>query len=148
MRRLLYYIAMAAGIWFVLGHVGPTAKYEQLLEAGVPAQATVVRRDCDNHASFVYHFEATGRRFESRDRASSIGRRCVDLAPDERVAVVYLPDDPSVNMAGSPGQELHDEQRSVALAALVMPGLILWAVSRRPRVVTSSKNPPATPPSS
>jgi hypothetical protein len=136
--RLMYYVAMATGIWLGLSYLGPTEKYKRLVQAGAAAQATVVKQDCGNHGTFVYRFDVTGRRIESRDHASSMGRRCDELKPDEVVNIIYLPIDPSVNTVGSPREELREERQSVGLAAIVLPGVIIWAITRRRRKQTDA----------
>jgi len=134
MLRLASYVLMAIAFWLLLSHVGPTERYVQLARAGVPAEAVVVRPDCANHATFIYHFEVEGRQFESHDHASPTGRDCDSLKAGEKVGIFYLPTDPSVSMVGNLTAQLRGERTFVALTSLAMPGFILWAFARRRRL--------------
>ena len=133
MLRLLQFTAMAIGVWLALSYLGPSAKYEQLISAGVSTQGTVVRQDCHNHGSFIYRFEVDGRHIESSDKSSSIGRRCDELAMGESIKVTYLPTDSTVSMVGSPQAQLRNERQAIGLAALVVPAFVVWRMAKRRR---------------
>lgn len=132
--KIVSYFLMAIAFWLLLSHIGATERYVQLARAGVPVEAIVVRPDCGNHATFIYRFEVDGRQFESRDHASPTGRDCDSLKVGEKIEILYLPTDPSVTMVGNPNEQLLGERISIALASLVMPGFILWALARRRRL--------------
>jgi hypothetical protein len=124
---------MAATLWLLLSHLGRTERYEALARSNLTAQAVVTQPDCANHGTLVYRFEVAGRQFESRDIASPSGKDCASYKSGDTVQIVYLPDNPSIDAVGDPGDQLRGERGLVVVASLGMPAFIIWAFARRRR---------------
>jgi hypothetical protein len=128
MWRLAAYLLMAVALWILQGFEGRTQKYLLLSQDGVSAEAIVMKPDCGNHSTFIYHFSVDGREIESRDYSDG---DCHQLKPGQTVRIHYLPRDPTISMVGDPTKFLAGERKVALGMSLVLPGLILWAYSRR-----------------
>ena len=129
MRMTLAYVILAAAVSALLLNAGRFFEYRELIASGTQVLGEVVQQDCQNHDSFVYRFEASGQSFQNRGLTGAI-KPCSALRPGDRVNVYYLPREPSVSTSANPRDLLQNEEESVALAALVVPALVLWSVGR------------------
>ena len=132
MRIALIYIVLAAAVAAFLSYVGPLPLYRKLHAQGVPIQGVVTRRECENHNSFQYHFEANGSSFEARGR-EGVSKSCQALVPGDSVEAYYFPGDPKVNMSGNPAAALRNELTSIVSAAVILPAIAVWSYIRRRR---------------
>ena len=133
---LVAYLGLAAAVWFGLGRIN-LQNLRRLATEGVRADGTVTAPDCGNHATVRYTFEADGREISGVGQPGWGNPPCDQLRAGDRLEVWYIPAAPAVNRPGDPRPTLHNELVSVALAATVMPALLVGALtlaSRRQRV--------------
>ena len=139
MRRRLFlsltaYVVLAVGIWFGLGRIN-VSYFRRLATEGTPTQATVQKTDCENHSSIHYSFEADRKTFTGMGLDGSGNPPCRSLRAGDRIIVWHIPDDPTINCPGDPRLRLDNERISVAMAAFMMPAIIVgvatWQLHRR-----------------
>ena len=124
------YLGLAAAVWFGLGGLNlPT--FRRLVAEGVRADGTVTAPDCGNHATVRYTFEVAGRQVAGVGQPGWGNPPCDQLRAGDRLVVWYLPAAPAVNRLGDPRPRLDNELVSVALAATVMPALLVGALTVR-----------------
>lgn len=127
MRFVALYLALAVGIAGGLSLVGKFWTYAKLSGGAVETNGVVRTQTCSDHLSFRYEFSVSGRSFE----AISTSDECTKLAPGTALTVFYLAADPTLSVIGNPHAHLKNEAISIGLAALVLPGLLLWGYARR-----------------
>jgi hypothetical protein len=84
--------------------------------------ATVVRRDCPNHASVVYSFLQNAQNYEGRLSVED----CPNFKIGSHMPVWFLPNEPSTNTGVSPSDELASFTVPVLITVLVFPTLLVW----------------------
>jgi hypothetical protein len=117
-------VALSSG-WFAVNALDWPTKLA-MVRHGRETVATVVRRDCPNHASVVYAF--------SYDARNYVGRLSVEDCPNfkvgSRLPVWFLPDNPGINKGVFPPHELASFTTPVLITVLVFPTLVTWRMRR------------------
>lgn len=92
------------------------ATWYRLAKAGIETSATVTMREPYNHQTCGYDYVVAGVKYEGRSQGChhEVGAT---------MRIQYLPDDPSIAVIGSPGEELATEILGAVLLAVVA-GLI------------------------
>ena len=127
---LVAYLGLAAAVGFCLGRIN-LQTLRRLSTEGVRAVGTVTAPDCGNHATVRYTFEADGREIAGVGQPGWGNPPCDQLRAGDRLEVWYVPAAPAVNRPGDPRPSLDNELVSVALAASVMPALLVGALALR-----------------
>ena len=101
-----------------------------LWRQGQAAVATVEWLGAVNHQSVHFVFDVGSRKIHGSGNSPS------SLHVDDRIAVVYLPSDPSINViADDPWGDFLDNVLLVLIGSTLGAGLVLWAtIARRGRV--------------
>lgn len=119
-RLVIVCILLAIGLATVFGCFN-LPMYLRLAQRGVPAEATVKSKDCQNHGLFSYTFLSEGLTYEGKGTAGHGLPECGSLTVGDKVLVYYLPSDPGTNRPGNIHQRLRNEIISVALVVVVLP---------------------------
>lgn len=125
---LVAYLGLSPIVWCGLGRVN-LPNLRRLTAEGVRADGTVTAPDCTNHAAVRYTFEADGREIAGVGQPGWGNPPCDQLRAGDRLDVWYLPAVPEVNRPGDPRPALDSELVSVGLASIVMPALLVGALT-------------------
>ncbi|MGA9868019.1 MAG: hypothetical protein WBQ75_16465 [Acetobacteraceae bacterium] len=126
----LLYALMACAIAVGMGSLNVPAEYALALHART-ADGAVIRPSCDQHATVIYRFHLNGQDYVGQDQTQD--DNCGRVRPDDHVVVWYLPDHPETSMLRVPGGALANELISIALAATLVPTVIVLPIASRLR---------------
>ncbi len=122
---LLFYAGAATAIAVLMGHSNWLAYY-RLSNEGISTQALVTKTTCADKSTFSYRFTAGVLSIEGSGGDGNGNPPCSSLKPGDRVQVVYLPASPRTNLPGNPKERLGNETAVIAMAALILPLVLLF----------------------
>jgi hypothetical protein len=129
MKWLIVWLVSAIAIAFVIGNLN-VPLYEHLITRGVPAKATVVELTPQNHGRVRYVYHVGGTRFERQDSPSP-PNATGQVAVGESLIIYYDPLNPFLSVAGDPKPRLTNELIAIAMAALILPTLIVFILKSK-----------------
>jgi len=131
--RLLYYalayVLLATIIGELTYRVGGAEKYQRLAQSHLSARAVIEWTQCDNHGRYLYAFTVDGRNYSGFSHGAT-EKPCRELRKGDELEVFYLSTDPSTNTDGDPAARYSNEVISSTVAALVIPGFIVFGLLR------------------
>jgi len=128
-KYLVLYLTLAIAIALFLGSIN-WMTYYQLSKNGIGTKAVVMKTNCSNHMTFSYRFDFNGQSIESFGGDGYGNPSCDTLKPGDPVLIYYLPSQPEINVSGDPKERLNNETISIAMAALIFPALLVFAINR------------------
>ena len=122
------WLALATTIVVVVGRLNWPG-YRRLAAVGVPGQATVVELLPSIHNTVRYEYRVDGRGFQGQMQSWRPNPPLPQLAVGHALVIYYDPQHPEDSVLGYPKPMLQNETISVALAAVIIPTLIVvgWA---------------------
>ena len=126
----LLYLLLACAITVGLGSMNIPTELDLALHANM-ADGVIIKLSCEQHATVIYRIDLNGRHYVGQDQTRDDD--CGRVRLNDRVAVWYLPDHPETNTLRVPSGALENELISVALAATVLPAVVLWVAAARLR---------------
>lgn len=120
---LCAYLVLAAALWFGIGSIS-ISRLRRLATEGVQAEAIVRSTSCEHHSTVSYTFEAGGELIGSKG-LSPDSRPCDEIRVGDRVAVWFVPSEPTICTLREPNAALENERMSTGLGAIMMPAWIL-----------------------
>jgi hypothetical protein len=122
---LLFYAGAATSIAVLMGHSN-WLSYYRLSNEGIGTQALVTKTTCANNSTFSYRFTVGGQTIEGSGGDGNGNPPCNSLKPGDQVRIVYLAAAPRTNLPGNPKERLGNETAVIAMAALILPLLLLF----------------------
>jgi len=122
---LLYYAGAATVIALWLGQANWLFSY-RLTTDGIGTQAQVTKTTCADNSTFSYRFSVDGQAIEGSGGDGNGNPPCQSLKPGDTVQVFYLAAEPQKNLPGNPRQRLGSETAFIAMAAFILPLLLLF----------------------
>ena len=123
---VLYYICAAAVISYLFRGDLPTSY--RFVRHGIETQAVVTETSCKSSTPIRYTFTVNGIGYQGYGPARFGNPPCEGLKAGDPVIVSYLPSHPVSNMPGNPDEKFWTEVVGVAMAALFIPLVGLFAI--------------------
>ena len=105
--------------------------YRRLVTRGVSTSATVLELLPNNHNTVRYEYQVAGRTFRGRMQSWGPNPPLEQLSVGQVVIVYYDPEQPGESVLGDPKPIFKNETISIALAAVVFPSILVFALARR-----------------
>jgi len=115
------YAALAAILALIVGSFN-WSTFWRLTDHGLVTEGRLVEKRCEQHSTAKFQFRVAGRIFEGLDKVPN----CSATQPGDILGVTYLPEAPTINLAGVARERLRNETISIALVAFFGPLLILF----------------------
>jgi len=128
-KYLLLYLALAIGIVLFLGSIN-WMTYYRLSNHGIWTKAIVTKTDCSNHMTFSYRFDFNGQGIDGFGGDGYGNPSCDTLKQGDSLLIYYLSSQPEINVPGDPKERLNNETISIAMAALIFPALLVFAINK------------------
>jgi len=123
------WMCVAAVIFFLLGSIN-LCMLVTIARDPEPAEATVTRTDCNNHASVYYSYQVIQHTFNGRD---SMGARCSVVKTGDEIQIHYARSQPTLSEAHDPVGTVINELVTIGLVAFFFPPLAIAIVRFRIR---------------
>lgn len=123
-------VALAVAGLAVFGWISGWPKHRALHRRGVGVTGWVTAKDPVKKTRVEYAYEAGGREHAGEGRAGYGNPEFDELEPGARVAVFYLPEEPSVSVMGDPKEHVR-EQNKVLIWLLLLGIPAVWLAVRR-----------------
>jgi len=134
MRYTITWFVLAIIIVVVVGRLNWPA-YRRMAAVGVPGQATVVELLPNIHNTVRYEYRVDGQGFQGQMQSWRPNPPLSQLAVGHALVIYYDPRHPEHSVLGHPKAMLQNETISVALAAVIIPTLMVvswaWRSSRK-----------------
>lgn len=134
MRYAITWLALAITIVVVVGRLNWPG-YRRLAAVGVPGRATVVEVLPNIHNTVRYEYRVDGRAFQGQMQSWRPNPPLPQLAVGHALVIYYDPQHPEDSVLGYPKPMLQNETISVALAAVIIPTVMVvswaWRSSRK-----------------
>ena len=134
MRYAITWLLLAITIVVVVGRLNWPA-YHRMATVGVPGQATVVELLPNIHNTVRYEYRVDGRGFQGQMQSWRPNPPLSQLTVGHPLVIYYDAQNPEDSVLGYPKAMLQNETISVALAALIIPTLMViswaWRSSRK-----------------
>ena len=128
-KYLLLYLALAIGIVLFLGSIN-WMTYYRLSKQGIGTGAVVTKTNCSNHMTFSYRFDLSGQKIDGFGGDGYGNPSCDTLKQGDSLLIYYLSSQPEINVPGDPKERLNNETISIAMAALIFPALLVFAINK------------------
>jgi hypothetical protein len=128
-KYLLLYLALAIAIVLFIGSIN-WMTYYRLSKQGIGTKAVVTKTNCSNHMTFSYRFDFNGQSIDGSGGDGYGNPSCDTLKQGDPVLIYYLSSQPEINVPGDPKERLNNETISIAMAALIFPALLVFAINR------------------
>jgi len=128
-KYLLLYLALAIAIILFIGSIN-WMTYYRLSKQGIGTRAVVTKTNCSNHMTFSYRFDFNGKSIYGSGGDGYGNPSCDTLKQGDPVLIYYLPSQPEINVPGDPKERLNNETISIAMAALIFPALLVFAINK------------------
>jgi hypothetical protein len=128
-KYLVLYLALAIAIALIIGSIN-WMTYYRLSKHGVGTKGVVTKTNCLNHMTFSYRFDFNGQSIDSSGGDGYGNPSCDTLKQGDPVLIYYLPPQPEINVPGDPKERLNNETISIAMAALIFPAILVFAISK------------------
>ena len=118
------WVCLAAAIVFFVGSIN-LSRLVAIARSPEPAEATVTRTDCSNHASVYYNYQVGQQTFSGR---TSMGARCQELKTGDGIRIHYAGSQPALSEASDPIGALINELVAIGLMAFFFPPMAIVSV--------------------
>lgn len=122
-------MALAIAIVLFIGSIN-WMTYYRLSKQGIGTKAVVTKTNCSHHMTFSYRFDFNGQNIDGSGGDGYGNPSCDTLKEGDPVLVYYLSSQPEINVPGDPRERLNNETISIAMAALIFPALLVFAINR------------------